>query len=408
MGFKHNIHKDYDCKIFGEALRNYRLNLGWTAKQLALSYSEAIGREDEPIAVTYVYRLEAGLDMLADKSRRALLARLVGMPFTLAGVSLLTSNEIAKSEHVDTKEYENMLEIYCDTWQRGTTYKVVQDIKKRISALETDALYGASSKKVTSTELLCGYQMLAADLAAERNTLGAVPILSQTIHLSQHMNISYMYAYALRQRAGAYISTFEETRDFTVLKSGLEDFQAAEIVHASISPFYQGLVDIRRGLVYAYLAQDQSDFIKALHIIDSSSQQIDKQSEDTHIAAKLDVERYMFNRAAAYLYSPQGSPTLALKELDQVTDLKPSTSPRRGVHRDLLYAETYVALKNYPMATACIANAIEVSSEDGMDTLFNRLESVYQELRKSTYGNDLEVARVGVQILKAHHPEVFV
>jgi hypothetical protein len=59
------------------------------------------------------------------------------------------------------------------------------------------------------------------------------------------------------------------------------------------------------------------------------------------------------------------------------------------------------------MAVACAADAIEVSAENGMDTLLYRLEHVYRTLRDSPYGKDLEVVRLGVQLLKAQHPELF-
>jgi tetratricopeptide (TPR) repeat protein len=398
---------EYDIKEFGVKLREYRLLLGWTAKQLALLYSEAIGREDNPIDLTFIYRLEAGKDMLVDKGRRALLARLVDMPLAIAGISLIetrATSESIGSNRIDTKEYADMLEVYCDTWQQGTTYKVVKDIKKRVCALERTSLYSPSKE---TTTLLCEYLILIADVQAEQTPVAAIPILTETIALSKQEKLYNIYAHALRQRAGASIDTFEQTGDYSILHHAVADFQATETVQRHVSPFYQGMVDIRRGLVYACLAQDQGDFKVALDIIDSSSEQIGNQGDDKRIAARLDEERYRFNRASAYLYSRQGSPTQALKELDQAVEIRPITSPRRGVHRDLLYAETYIALQDYPMAIACVANAIEVSAENGMDTLFNRLENVYRTLRNSPYGKDLEVARLGVQLLKAHHPEVF-
>jgi tetratricopeptide (TPR) repeat protein len=405
-----NMKASYDVTAFGVELRKARLALGWTAKQLALLYSEAIGREDDPVDVSFIYRLEVGKDMLADKGRRALLAKLVDMPLAVAGVELAMHNVTINSltwKHIDTREYTSTLQRYCATWQQGTTYKAVSDIKKRVSVLERAAFYSPSVEKQQLVELLCGYHILAADVAAEQLPGAADPILTSAIEIAKQENLYNIYAHALRQRAGAGVDTFEQTRNYSILNQALADFQVAETIQQRISPFYQGLVDIRRGLVYAYLAQDQSDFTRALSIIDASSKQIGKQSTDQRVAARLDEERYRLNRASAYLYSLQGSPQLALVELNQAMDLKPNTSPRRGVHRDLLFAETYIALGNYPMAVACAVEAVETSSLNGMDTLYNRLENVYRTLRNSPYGKDPEVARLGVQILKARHPELF-
>lgn len=401
---------DYDVKLFGAELRRCRIALGMTGKQLVLLYSEAIGREDNPVDVSFIFRLEAGKDMLVDKGRRLILARLVDMPLTAAGLGLLASEPAMRPfrwEPVDTKEYASALESYCDTWQQGTTYKAVRDIRKRIYSLERSVLYTWNAEKKQMTKLLCGYQMIAADVAAEQSPGAANQILTHTIALSSETKLHNTYAHALRQRAGASIDTFEQTGDYRVLPLALEDFQAAEEIQPHVSSFYQALVDVRRGLAYAYVARDEGEFTKALKIIDDSSNQIGKQSDDRHIAARLDEERYRLNRASAYLFSPQGSPRLALSELDQAIEAKPNTAPRRGVHRDLLFAETYIALKNYPMAVACASAAVEVSASNGMDTLFNRLEKVYRDLRNSDYGNDPDVARLGVQISKAQYPELF-
>jgi hypothetical protein len=403
------MQEGFHAQVFGAELRRGRKALGWTAAQLALLYSESIGREDNPVDVSFILHLEAGKSMLVDKGRRALLARLVDMPLALAGVGLLadhTTNPFAWKK-VDTKEYTTMLEMYCSTWQQGTTYKAVKDINNRLRSLERATLYSYSPEKVAMTELLCGYQMLAADVAAEQIPGAANQILTQTINLSKEVNLYNTYAHALRQRAGAIIDTFEQTRDYSLLTGALTDFQAAEAVHKQVSPFYQGMVDIRRGLVYSYLAKDKDEFTNGLKIIDNASKQIDKKSEDKRVAARLDVERYKLNLASAYLYSPQGSPKLALERLNELVDIKPVTSPRRGVHRDLLFAETYMALKNYPRAVASAEAAVEVTSSHAMDTLFNRLENVYRSLRNSPYGKEPDVARLGVQILKAHQPELF-
>ena len=354
---------------------------------------------------------EARKHMIVNKGRRALLAKLVDMPLAAVGLELATAEHITKTltwEKVDTNEYANSLEVYCDTWQQGTTYKAAKDVKKRVSLLEHATLYSPFPEKTQHMELLCRYQMLVADLVSEQTPSAANGILTQTIELSGQEQLYDVYAYALRQRAGTYIDAFERAQDYRILTYALEDFQASEVVKPRLSPFYQGLVDIRRGLIYAWLAQDSSDFQKGLKIIDASSTQIGKQSDDKRIAGRLDRERYWLNRASAYLYSPQGSPKFALSQLNEAVNARPDTSPRRGVHRDLLFAETYTALGNYPMAVAHASAAVEITSANGMDTLFNQLENVYQKLRKSTYGNSTDVARLGVQIMQSRHPELFI
>jgi len=249
---------DYDPVTFGRELRSHRKAMGWTAKQLALMYSEEIGRDDAPISPTFIYHLEAG-DTMFDKGRRAVLARLVDMPLTLAGIAALSTQsttQLFTSPVVDVREYEETLRTYSATWQAGTTYKVAKDIRNRVRALENAALYSGSNRS-SVTNLLCEYQVLAADVVAEQNPQGASTLLGKTVTLSYQEKQYNLYAHALRQRAQTGMNQFELTGDQSVLTQSLADFQATEAVQKHVSPFYQGLVDVRRGVVLAYTAKDE-------------------------------------------------------------------------------------------------------------------------------------------------------
>ncbi len=399
---------EFNARIFGSELRRYRKAMGWTARQLALLYSEEIGREDNPVDPTFIYHLEAG-EMLVDKGRRAILARIVDMPLALAGINMVASQSAVKlftSSSVDVKEYASTLETYAATWQTGTTYKVAKDIRMRVNQLEKAALYAATNRN-RFIELLCGYQILAADVVAEQNPAAAASLLGQTVVLAKQERLQNFYVHALRQRAQTGISQFELTRDPAPLKRSFLDFQATEQVERGVSTFYQGLVNVRKGLVYAYTAPDKNKFTAALKIIDSAYNLVDQPSDDPRIAARVDLERWRLNRASAFLYSPLGSPTLALAELEELEREKPETSPRRSVHRNILFSETYLLLDNYPMSIAHAQAALEVTTESSMDTLSSRLEGIYRTLRTSPYGTDPETARFGVALLKAQRPELF-
>jgi hypothetical protein len=400
---------DYDPITFGRELRSHRKALGWTARQLALMYSEETGREDMPVNPTFIYHLEAG-DTMFDKGRRAILARLVDMPLALAGIAALSTSsttQLFTSPVVDVREYEETLRAYTATWQAGTTYKVAKDIRKRVSALENTALYSAATNKPKVITLLCEYQVLAADVIAEQNPQGASALLGKTVTLSYQEKQYNLYAHALRQRAQTGISQFELTGDQSVLTQSLADFQATEAVQKHVSPFYQGLVDVRRGVVRAYTAKDEGEFKTALTIIDGAYGRIGQTSADLNIAARLDIERWKLNRASAYLYSPQGSPALALAELEELERVLPNASPRRSVHRNILFAKAYLGAKNFPMSVAYAQAALEVTSKFNMDTLSAHLESVHRALRNSPYGNESDTAHFGVALLKAQRPELF-
>jgi hypothetical protein len=399
---------DFDAITFGRELRSHRKALGWTARQLALVYSEEIGREDTPVDTSFIYHLEAG-ETLMDKGRRAILARIVDMPLALAGIGILASRAtplLFSSPRMDITEYEATLQAYTGTWQAGTTYKVAKDIKRRVAALENAALYSGGNR-TSVMNLLCEYQVLAADVVSEQDPVAASTLLGKTVIISYQEKQYNLYAHALRQRAQTGISQFELIGDPGVLTQALADFQATDVVQKQVSPFYQGLVNVRKGLVYAYTAKDSGEFKSALKTIDAAGNQIGQVATDPNVAARLDLERWRLNRASAYLYSPQGSPSLALGELDELERTLPTTSPRRSVHRNILFAKAYLGTGNFPMATSYANAALEVTSRFNMDTLSAHLEGVYRALRNSPYGAEEDTAHFGVSLLKAQRPELF-
>lgn len=397
-----------DAITFGRELRAHRKALGWTARQLATVYSEEIGREDDPIDTSFIYHLEAG-NMLVDKGRRAILARIVDMPLALAGIGTLASHatpQLFTHPTVNVSEYEQTLQMYTETWQAGTTFRVAKDIRKRVSALEHTALC-STGNRAQVVNLLCEYQVLAADVVAEQDPASAAQLLGKTVTLSYQEKQYDLYVHALRQRAQTGISQFELTNDHSILTQSLADFQATDAVQKYVSPFYQGLVNVRKGLVYAYSAKNEGEFAIALNILDTAGNQIGKISADPHIAARLDIERWRLNRASAYLYAPRGSAALALAELEQLDRFLPTTSPRRSVHRHILFAKAYLKTGNFPLATSYANAALEVTSQFNMDTLSAHLEGVYRVLRNSPYGNQPDTAHFGVALLKAQRPELF-
>jgi len=401
---------EFDAKVFGVELRKARKRMGWTAKQLALLYSEELGRDDKPIDPTFIYHLESGA-MLMNEGRRAILARLVDLPLAVAGLSLLAPSSAVSlflPKAINVGEYQNTLSEYAGTWSTGTTYRLAKDIRARVSILEKASLYAGSAEDRTQlVDLLCGYQILAADVVGEQDPASSATLLSQTIKLAQQEKLNNFYVHALRQRAQSHISMYEVSRDQVALNQAIEDFAATEQVSKGISPFYLGLVNVRKGLVLAYSATTKQDFTAALKVLDSSSSQIGQKPDDTRISARIDLERWRLNRASAYLYAPLGSPTLALTELNELEREQPNTSPRRSVHRNLLFSEAYLSLGNFPMSVAYATTALETTSYSYMDTLSSRLEGVYRSLRKSEFGSNPETAHFGVSLLRAQRPELF-
>ncbi len=127
-------------------------------------------------------------------------------------------------------------------------------------------------------------------------------------------------------------------------------------------------------------------------------------TDDVRIVARLDYERYMLNRSAAYLYSPMGNPALALAELKELERWCPeSRGKSRLAERNRLFAEVYLATKNYPMAAAHLEAALESASLGEV----SRLIEIHAQFKKTSYWNDPEVGRLAVKINQIKYPHLF-
>jgi hypothetical protein len=112
----------------------------------------------------------------------------------------------------------------------------------------------------------------------------------------------------------------------------------------------------------------------------------------------------MLNLIAAYLYAPMGNPGIALaklKELDRWCSLSKGRS--RLTSRNRLYAEAYLATRDFPMAMAHLEAALETAS--GME--IDRLVDIHTRLRNTSYWNHSDIGRITVKINQIKYPELF-
>jgi hypothetical protein len=386
-----------DYLVFGCELRTQRLKLGWSASQLAECYAEFVGREDCPPGPTFIYHIEKGTTMIS-LERRAILASLVGMPLALVGIPKPDT-----STTIDISEYTQSLELYCGKWRDGTLQQEAFAIQERTSRLEAVAFQAFGQEKKTLYELFGFYQILNADVWGEQPAR-AYTILSSAIEIARQEQLSSLLAHALTQRAGTVLGRFETVSDPRSMQTAIDDYAQAVQEKDKLSPFYSGLLDVRRGLLDAYIARDNQEFTNALRVITQGSKQIGLSPDDVRIVARLDYERYMLNRASAYLYSTMGNPGLALAELKELDRWCPQPRGKgRLAQRNRLFAEAYLATGNYTMATAYLETALESAPLGEV----NRLIEVHARLKKTSYWNDPDVGRIAVKIHQMKYPDLF-
>ncbi len=387
----------YDSLAFGCELRTHRLKLGWPASQLSECYGEFTGRDDSPPGPTFIYHIERGKTMIS-LERRVILASLVGMPLAniLEPPALTT---------LDVSEYTQALEIYCNKLRGGTIQEEEGAIQERIDQLEALAFQATGQEEKTLIELFGFYQVLQAEMRVWDGQMAkAYTILSSTIERARQEKLPHLFAHALTERAGILLGRFEMTRDPGTLQTAVNDCRVALQEKERLSPFYCGLLDIRRGLADAYRARDNEEWTRALYVMRFGSSQVGLSPDDVRIVARLDSEYYMLNRASAYLYSPMGNPTLALSVLGELDDrCQEARGKDRLAERNRLFAQAYLATGNYPMAAARLEAALESAPLGEVD----RLIEIHTKLKDTPYWDNPDIGRLSVKINQRKYPNLF-
>jgi len=392
----------YDPLEFGHQLRNYRLRLGWSARQLSELYAEFVGREDSPPDPTFIYHIEKGTTML-NLERRVILASLVGMPLALMGIPTLNI-----STHVDVAEYTEALDLYYNSWRTGTIQQSATAIRERTSCLEVAAFQTFGIEKRKLVELLIYYQLLSANLWSDSNKAKAYYTLSTAVDLARQENICPLLVHTLTQRSEMVQGNFETTRNVSTIRSAYDDCLMADQRKANLPGLYLGLMQVRKGLLDAYVARDGGEFLDALNTLEAGSKHINSFPEDGRVSTRLDYERYMIQRAAAYLYSPLGDPKLALATLDELSRYRPEPSwKRRSVTRNRLFAEAYLAVGNYPMAAAHLEVAVDDSVEGNVPDLDGRLTDILRRLQNTSFRADAQLGRIAFKVNRLTYPHIF-
>ncbi len=390
----------YNSLAFGCSLRAHRHKLGWSAIQLSELYAEFVGREDSPPNVAFIYHIESGTTLVSQE-RRAILASLVGMPLALVDMT-----ERDHSMPLDTAEYTQALERYCDhIYRRDGTLKHERGaIEARTHQLEAAALEASGPEKRRLLELFGFYQIiLAAALRGHQQAL-VCALLSSTIELAKEGDFPALLVSARIARAGRAMARFESTGNREVLQAAVRDINAALEEQDALPALYAGLLEVSRGRLSAYTAESRKAFTTALHAITKGSRSIGMSNPDKRIIARLDSEHCLLASASAYLYSPMGDALLGLKQLQELERTNPEArGKRRLVHRNQLWALAYLATGNYPMSAAHLEAAVENASEDCID----HLVSLHTRLKNTSYGNDPDIGRLAVMLHQVKYPELF-
>ncbi|MBV9689760.1 MAG: hypothetical protein JO202_08600 [Ktedonobacteraceae bacterium] len=409
---------------YGAILKYFRMQMGWKGWELALLYSEALeaeGLEEETrlIKEQWIYMMENHNMVPLDQKRRWILATLLDIPPALFGLESTSPHRaLFLWKPVDVAEYRAILVQYLAAAGRGDMQGFPGDIKRRISALHREAPFANLLDKQEMFTLLCGYYILAGDIAKDQMRLAeAIVLHSRAITIAEENTLYDLWAFALRQRGNGYLDRGYITAGLEGFAAAQADFaaaardmQAAQHLKATISPHRQATIALAAGTTEACIARDRQELLRALKVIDQATGQIDTPADEESITMKLDQERYHLNRAVAYLASPfqmARAPASARQALEEAARVTVPTQKQRQTCAATLLAKSYLVEGLDPLAAASAEDALELVKDTGSRIYLAWVEALYRDLRASSYAKSAEVAKLGVKLLRMQQPRLF-
>jgi tetratricopeptide (TPR) repeat protein len=266
--------------------------------------------------------------------------------------------------------------------------------------------------------LVCEYYLLLVSIAHEMQQFErSIALASWVITLAEMNKLYDHLGYALLRRGFAQTSRGELTAGLVNFAAARDDFEAAvhdfeaiKQIETHLSPQSTGLMWGTASWAYAHVAQDQASLSQALKLVDLGEKMIGKDSHDLVITIKFDQSRVLLNRGMTLINSPipaLRSPAKARAAFEQAMRFTPPTNKRRHLEGSLRQAEAYFHEGAYEMAVAYAGQALELVRDTDVLEDMTRLHNLYVRLRESPFGENGDVVRFGVDLLKVQKADLF-
>ncbi|HEU5378004.1 MAG TPA: tetratricopeptide repeat protein [Ktedonobacteraceae bacterium] len=402
----------------GYMLRERRLELGWDdVTQAAILYGEAV--RGVPITRKAYLRMEEGYLPQSPKRRLILAAMLglapavLGVPEIIGKVTVAPSAPVSSSPKVkalNVKEYRAALLSY---WRQGYSdpHTTMRSISQRIQILHNNVLYCSSSEQEEMKRLLCGFHIRYGDIARKQGfDKSAIEHFRKAIILAHEEGYKELEASALHMY-GAY---FFDKGDF---KNASRQFAAS--LRLKASPAIKGCTLALNGFSQACLATD--DIVEALMLIEAAEKMLDYKPEpqDEIGQVVLTPEGFHLFKARTFVASPVKklrvpdaaeeaiTETIKLMSPDTRTDRNRRHIAHRQLESNLVMSQVWLDRDYYPIATSLAQDALKIGEKLGSNTYLSFVDRIYTSLQSSSYGKDVEVARLGIQLTKLKHNQMF-
>ena len=407
---------------YGNVIRYTRKLYKFSPEQIAVLYGEIV--QGKPVTGRHVLRMEQTDSFFPNHpNRRWILAQLLNVPAALLALVELAPDPPKKSpivstpsKHIDLEEYHNTLQSYWFHRDTETLEDVIRDARSRIHKLHEHVLYVSTPQKQHMTWLLCGYQILLADIAQDQQCWTAAQrYLTNAIILAREKNRPDLQVIALNRRMLFFL-------DVGNGEATLHNFAPArKLIEYAPSPL-QGKILSLAATAQAHLAQDDDALTQALRYSDEASKLIAYPTSDGFLFfnGAFDRERYLLDRASALMHpaikkvrAPQKAQQLldeAMKErrlhTQQTNTLDTRTHLHRQAHSDLIQAKIYYDQGYDPVAIASAESVLTTLRELGSGVLLNSVESLVKGLKERDPHN-MEIANLELTLMKLKQPYLF-
>ncbi len=390
---------------YGVIIREARTAKGWSRADLAEVYGRFF--HEDSISEETIRMWEDYNKVPKKPKRRQVLAILLDIPLAalglepVASLALETANQQI-SKGINIAEATTRLQQFKHQNHATTARPLLTNILETIHNIHDEVPYASQKKRTQFLELLCDYQQFVAGIYKDACQYDkALYYQNKAYCVAKTLQYSEQIALALWRRGLTYSA--QEN-----IQAAISDFLAAQSFQTKPSHL-DGAIWSSLGHVQALSATNASEQTRAFHSLDQAERLLDKakREPDTYFV-KFNAEGYLLNRASAWIEATTGnfrSPTHAFDMLAEVP--ADESRKRRYGYSTYLQARVWLEKGELPMATRLALDTLDVAGQIQSQALINRLNTLYQELRGTRYGNSPELAELSVELARVQNPAFF-
>jgi transcriptional regulator with XRE-family HTH domain len=403
---------------YGDVIRYARKLYKFSLEQVAILYGEIA--QGKPVTGRHILRMEQNDSFFPNHpNRRWMLAQLLNVPAALlALVELEPAPSLdppkkpiivpAPNKHIDLEEYQNTLQLYWFHRDTETLEDGIRDIRLRIHKLHEHVLYVSTPQKQHMTRLLCGYQILLADIAKEQQCWTAANrYLANAIILAHEKNHPDLQVIALWRR----MVFFDDLENG---EATLDSFAPAKKLIEHVPSQLQGKILTTAATAQARIARDDKILTQALKCYDETGKLVGHPTDnDFMFSMAFDQERYLLDRAATFmapvpkkLRAPQKAQDLLDKAAKEHYAGIQLVSAYRQAYSDLIQAKIYFDQGYDPVAITSAESVLATLQELGSGIYLDTIARLVSGLKERDPHN-IEVANLELALMKFKQPYLF-